>query len=68
LQVSQAFLDNGWPPDFQRWFSHPSPLKKGFIGVFWNKQGTTCRPEAFDYLLHTYIRKDADQFWNAGSY
>ncbi len=68
LEVSQAFLENGWTPDFQRWFANPSPLKQGFIGVFWNQSGTTLRAEAFDYLLHNHIRTDAHKFWNASIY
>ncbi len=68
MEVSQAFMDNGYNRDFQRWFSDPSPLKKGFIGVYWSRQGTTCRQDAFDYLLPTYIRSDADKFWNPRTY
>ncbi len=68
MEVSQAFLENGWSPDFQRWFQNPTPLKKGFIGVFWNQSGTTLKPEAFDYLIHKHIRTDAHKFWNASIY
>jgi hypothetical protein len=68
LDVSQAFLENGGTSDFERWFSNPSPLKKGFTGVFWNQSGTTCNPNAFDYLLPRHIRTDAQKFWNAATY
>jgi len=70
MEVSQAFLENGWTPDFQRWFSNPNPLKKGFTGVFWiwTQEGTMCRQEAFDNLIPTYIRSDAHKFWNARTY
>jgi len=68
MEVSQSFLENGRTPDFQRWFSYPSPLKKGFIGVFWYQSGTTCKAEVFDYLLHRHIRTDAQKFWNARTY
>jgi hypothetical protein len=68
FEVSQALLENGWSSDFERWFAHPSPLKKGFTGVFWNQSGTTCNPQAFDYLLPRHIRTDAQKFWNARTY
>ena len=68
MEVSQAFMDNGLSRDFEHWFSDSSPLRKGFIGVYWSRQGTTCRQDAFDYLLPTYIRRDADKFWNARTY
>lgn len=68
MEVSQAFLENGWKRDFERWYSNPSPLKKGFTGVFWNQSGTTCKPQTFDYLLSRNIRTDAQKFWNARTY
>ena len=68
MEVSQAFLYNGCAQDFQHWFSNPSPLKKGFTGVFWSYAGTTCQPAAFDLLLHNYIRANAQKFWNAETY
>jgi hypothetical protein len=68
LEVSQAFLGNGISNDFERWFTDFSPVQKGFIGVYWTNQGTTCREEAFEYVLHNYLREYAQQFWNARSY
>lgn len=68
MDVSQAFLDNGGTSDFERWFSTPSPLKKGFTGVFWNQSGTACNSSAFDYLLPRNIRQGAQKFWNARTY
>ena len=68
MEVSQAFLDNGFAQDFERWFSNPSPLKKGFAGVFWTLFGTTCTPQGFDYLIPRNIRADAQKFWNARTY
>jgi Glycosyl hydrolase family 20, domain 2 len=68
LEVSQAFLGNGGSKDFDRWFADFSPLQKGFIGVYWTTQGTTCREKSLEYLLHTYLREYARQFWNARTY
>jgi hypothetical protein len=68
MEVSQAFLYNGFTQDFHRWFSNPSPLKKGFTSVYWSRAGTTCQPAALDNLLHNNIRVNAQKFWNAETY
>jgi hypothetical protein len=68
MEVSQVFLNNGFTQDFQRWFSNPSPLKKGFTSVYWCHSGTTCRPDVLDNLLHNNIRVNAQKFWNAETY
>ncbi|TFH55386.1 MAG: hypothetical protein E4G90_11815 [Gemmatimonadales bacterium] len=68
MEVSQAILENGRTPDFERWFSNPSPLKQGFTGLFWIQTGTTCKQQSFDYLIPRNIRTDAQKFWNARTY
>jgi len=68
IEVSQSFLLNGEREDFQAWFSSPDPLKKGFICVAWNQEGTFCKEEDYEPTVNVNIRQNAHKCWNARTY
>ncbi len=68
MEVSQSFLLNGEPADFQAWFATPSPLKKGFINVVWNQEGTFCKEEHYASVVNIHMRQNAHKCWNARTY
>ncbi len=67
LETEFTFWGNGVLSDFEWWFSLQNPLQKGFIGINW-VLGTACKEQTnsvFEETVNTYIRKHANQFWNA---
>jgi hypothetical protein len=67
LEADFCFWGNGVPSDFQWWFSVQNPLRRGFVGVHW-VHGTVCKQPTspvFHKVVDTYMRKHAQQFWNA---
>ncbi len=67
LETCFTFWGNGLPQEFQWWFSLQNPLQKGFTGINW-VLGTGCGElpsSVFDETVNIYMRKHANQFWNA---
>jgi hypothetical protein len=67
LEADFCFWGNGVPSDFQWWFSLQNPLRRGLVGVHW-VHGTVCKEPTspvFLEVVDTYMRKHAQQFWNA---
>jgi dienelactone hydrolase len=71
MEVSWALYGNGMHTDFELWFHRFHPLQKGFVGTRWTKEGTMCQDPSsnvFQSTVNRYMRKNADQFWNARAY
>ena len=71
MEVSWALYGNGMDTDFDLWFYLFHPLQKGFAGTRWTKEGTMCQDPSsnvFHSTVNRYMRKNADQFWNARGY
>lgn len=67
LETRFTFWGNGVPADFEWSFSLDNPLQRGFVGVHWVR-GTACTEtssERYAKTVNTYMRKHANQFWNA---
>jgi len=67
LETSFTFWGNGVLSDFEWWSSLQNPLQKGFLGINW-VVGTVCKEQTssvYEVTVNTYMRKHANQFWNA---